>query len=396
MMIARRITPLIREDLEKKMVLLSGPRQCGKTTLTRRDLFAGDSKKLAYLNWDFEKDRKLLKSLELPFERSFWVFDEIHKFRSWRNWLKGVYDRYHDEHSILVTGSARLDAYSRGGDSLQGRYYRHRLHPLTLSEAEGLAFAPNQNPFLPRGPTSAKQSTLEQLVRQGGFPEPFLASATDANRWRSSYSELLVQQEVRQLEQVIDLDRMQLLYERLPVYVGTPLSIQAVSEDLEKSHKTIQNWITIFERLYGVFRVPPYGSAKIKAVKKEQKLYFWDWGQVQTEPFRFENCVAVHLMRYCDWMNDTTGEKYELRYYKSVLNQEVDFIILNRGQPVVAVEVKSSDEPIHPALVYFLERTKIPHAFQIAFRGRQNRIETLKGGAKVRLVPALEFLSALP
>lgn len=392
----RRIEPLVEADLRRKMVLLSGPRQCGKTTVARRLLATVGG---AYFSFDVAAHRAALRRGELPETAPLWVFDELHKMRGWRSWLKGVYDLHHERHSILVTGSARLDLLRRAGDSLQGRYFHARLHPLTLSEVlrRPAAFEADALPDLAHAVPPDAHARLHDLLELGGFPEPFLGgSQRQAARWRLAYGELLVRTEARDLEGLRDLDRLEHLFERLPATVGSPLSVNALRDDLEVAFDTVASWIGALERLYAVFRIAPWGPPRIKAVKKAQKLYFWDWARVPDRAARLENLVAVHLLRLVHWLEDALGERAELRYARDVVGHEVDFVVLRRGRPWIAVEVKSSDHPLDAGLRYFLERTPVAHAFQIALDGRVDRRAPDVEGTRVRLMPAASFLAQLP
>jgi len=394
--VERRAEAPILGDLDSKMVLLAGPRQCGKTTLARRLLqrLGGE-----YFSWDVAAHRKSLRALALPEDKRLWVFDEVHKFRGWRNWLKGVYDTHGERHAVLVTGSARLAAYSRGGDSLQGRYFMHRLHPFTLSEvlAVDVTDRPDEMPTLPVEAPKATAAALDALDRLGGFPEPLLSgSERTAARWRLGYGERLVREEIRDVEDFRDLDRIEALHDALPSTVGSLLSINALREDLEVAYRTAASWLAALERLYAVFRIPPYGARGLRALKKSQKLYFWDWARVENDGARAENLVLLHLLRLVHWLADVHGEKAELRFFRDAAGHEVDAIVLRRGKPWMAVEVKLSDGPIDRGIRYLVERVPIPWAFQVALRGAVDRRVPVGQGRGVRLVPASRFLANLP
>ncbi|NMC62201.1 MAG: ATP-binding protein, partial [SAR324 cluster bacterium] len=280
----RSISKQIKEDLKEKMVFIGGPRQVGKTTLAINFLPSKSKSDPAYLTWDQKSDRLLIQKEQLPAIYSLIVLDEIHKYRSWRNLVKGYFDRYFPKVNYLITGSARLDVYRHGGDSLHGRYYYHRLHPLSLKE-------------LNNNPTSAD---LAHLFKYGGFPEPFLkATERFLARWRRSRIESVFQEDIRELESVKDLSRLELLFETLPDRLCSPLSLNAIAKDLEVSRDSVALWIEIFDRMYLTFRISPYGGPKIRAVKKEQKLYFWDWTIANKDGPRFENLVALQLLKYC-------------------------------------------------------------------------------------------------
>ena len=391
-------TAAIVEDLAQKMVFLVGPRQCGKTTLARHIIAREGG---AYFSWDVDAHRRALRSGSLPEQERLWVFDELHKQRTWRNWLKGQFDLHHGRHRILVTGSARLEVYSRGGDSLQGRYFLHHLHPFTLSEVAGrarqLSSLEDLVHRLEEPARRAENSLLTDLLRLGGFPEPFLsASDRHAARWRRNYSATLIREDIRSLENLHDLDKVQLLYERLPSCVGSVLSINSLREDLEVAFETVRNWLLVLDRTYAVFRIAPMGAPRIRAVRKSQKLYLWDWTRVESEGPRLENLMAVHLLRLCDYIADVLGEDLELRYFRDVLGHEVDFVLLRRGKPWIAIEVKSgsSTEP-KAGFRYLLERNRFSLALRLALQATDHIVHPSINGTPVHSMPVAQFLAAL-
>jgi predicted AAA+ superfamily ATPase len=394
-LLPRRIESDVEQDLRTKMVFIAGPRQCGKTTLAERllDRIGG-----AYFTWDDEAHRKALRAKALPEEAPLWVFDELHKMRAWRGWLKGVVDLDRKRHQKLVMGSARLDAYGRGGDSLQGRYLMTRMHPFTLSELCGMdVVSPDEVPAFPLRAPEQAQEQLEALLRLSGFPEPLLSgSERQAGRWRLAYGARLVREEVRELELLHELDKMELLFERLPNVVGSQLSLNALREDLEVAFATVASWMTILEKLYAVFRVAPFGTPRIKAVKKASKAYCWDWARVDAPGPRFENLVMMHLLRFVHYLEDVHGEKAELRYVRDVVGHEVDALILRKSKPWLAVEIKLDDQPLSPGLTYFLERVAVPHAVQVSLRGSVHRLHESVGKTQIRSMPAATFLANLP
>lgn len=350
----RYLSPFIREDLPKKMVFLSGPRQVGKTTLALR-LLGGDEKHPAYFNWDYEADQRRLLALEFPPHQKLLVFDEIHKYKRWRNWLKGLFDKSRSERQFLVTGSARLDLYRRGGDSLSGRYHPYRLHPLSLREVDA------QGQFAQGSP-----SAVEALLRFGGFPEPFFSqSERSTRRWQQERLHQILREDLRDLERVEEVVLVARLAERLPSLVGSPLSINALREDLQVAHGTVQNWLNILERLFVMFRIAPLGGPKIRAVKKEMKGYLWDWSVVPDPGARFENLVACQLLKYCHFLEDVEGFPMELRYVRDTDKREVDFVVLKGGVPQFAVECKLTDTHVPAAIGYFAERLKIPQYYLV-------------------------------
>lgn len=326
------------------MVFVAGPRQVGKTTLAR-SLRGGAS---GYLSWDIAEDRERILARQLPPGR-LWIFDELHKYRTWRNYLKGLYDGRPEGQKILVTGSARLDAYRFGGESLQGRYHLLRLHPFSLAELGG-----------------GKRGALPDLLELGGFPEPLLGgSATEARRWSREYRTRLIREDITSIERVHDLGNLELLMLRLPALVGSPLSINALREDLQVSHKTVATWLSILERLYAIFRLSPFGAPRIRAVKKEQKHYHLDWSLVPEPGPRFENLVASHLLKWVHFAVDTEGREMELRYFRDTDGREVDLVVTENGAPKMFVECRLSETELHRPLRYLKERFPSVESWQV-------------------------------
>jgi len=264
--------------------------------------------------------------------------------------VKGICDTEKSRRRILVTGSARLDYYRKGGDSLANRYRYFRLHPFSLGE-------------LSASPT---KSDVDTLLRFGGFPEPFLLQDERELRiWQRDRVSRVVRDDLRDLEHVREISLVEHLVELLPSRVGSPLSIKSLREDLEVDHKTVDRWLTVLENLYLCFRISPFGAPKIRAVKKERKLYLWDWSMTPEGGPRFENLVASQLLKYCHFLEDTEGYAMELRFLRDTDQREVDFVVLKNRKPMFAVECKSGDRGVSPAIRYFAERTSIPRFFQV-------------------------------
>jgi len=369
-MFKRYLTTQIIHDLEKKMVFVAGPRQVGKTTLAKSIM----KDETGYLNWDIAEHRESILKRELP-PTDFLVFDEIHKYRSWRNYLKGLYDKNPGHIKILVTGSAKLDFYRFGGDSLQGRYHLLRLYPLTCAELD-----------------IKTTNDLLELLRLGGFPEPFFGkSEVEAKRWSREYRNRLIGEEITSLEHVMDLGNLELLSLRLPDLVGSPLSINSLRNDLQVSHKTVSHWLNILERLYAIIRIKPFGSPLLRAVKKEQKHYHLDWTLVADQSLRFENLMAIHLLKWVCYEQDTKGRDLELKYFRDVDGREVDFIITENLKPILLIEVKWSDADVSKGVRYLKQRFPNAEAFQLSAIGKKDYVN--KDGINVK--PALKFLDTL-
>ena len=385
----RYLTTYIVDDLKDKMVFVGGPRQVGKTTLSR-DFVAAHFKSNAYFNWDNRADRKAIIAASWPGDAELLIFDEIHKYRQWKGLIKGEYDKLKDTFKFLVTGSARLDLYRRGGDSLQGRYHYYRLHPFTLAETEGISYKSSILKELPIG-QGFHQDTLNELDVFGGFPEPYIKqSKRQLRRWHNEKIERMFREDILDVQSIRDIGNMKLLSDILSSKVGSLLSLNAIREDLEVSHRAVTHWMDILESFYYHFRIYPYSTKKIRSLKKEPKLYLWDWSEVEDEAARFENLIASHLLKFVHFITDYEGYRAELYFLRDVDKREVDFLVTIDAKPWFAVEAKLSDTNLSPNLLYFKERLSIPYVYQTV---KREKIDRLEKGA--RIISAGKFLSGL-
>lgn len=385
----RYLEALVQEDLSRKMVFLAGPRQGGKTTLARAVLERQGAG--TYLSWDSRGDRAEIRAARWPGGEALVVLDELHKWRGFQGWLKGEFDKHRDRLRFLVTGSARLDVYRRGGDSLQGRYHHYRLHPFSAAEALGASHEPPEPGAEIEVPAAAHPDVVDALMKLGGFPEPFLGGSVRVHRrWQKERLERFFREDVRDLEPIRDLGSLQILADLLPERVGAPLSLNALREDLDASHRTVSHWMDVLERLYHVFRVPPFVSPQVRALKKMPKAYLWDPTLVAEEGPRFEGLVAAHLLKLCHLLEDRDGHATALHYLRDRDGREVDFLVTVNRKPWFAVEAKLSATRVDPSLVYYKDRLRIPWAYQVTRTGTRDFVED-----GVRTLPASRFLPAL-
>lgn len=345
----RYLEPYICDDLRRKMVFMGGPRQVGKTTLSEDILEKFPGK---YFNWDDDDDRRDLLSKKWHDSEELIVFDEIHKFRRWKNWVKGVYDKQKKSHKFLVTGSARLDIYRKGGDSLLGRYHYWRLHPFTLDE-------------LPPG--ISREEAFSRLMSVGGFPEMFLeANLIESKRWRRERLDRLIHEDVRELESLNSLSDLRLLIDLLRDRVGGMVVFSNLAQDLQVSSQTVKHWISVLENMYLFFPVKPYTTKLPRAIQKPPKIFFFDNADTRDdEGVRFENLVATHLLKRLNFLEDRFGDRYELRYLRDKEGREIDFVIVKNDQIEELIEVKWQDEKIGRSLNYYHKKLNPPKSTQI-------------------------------
>ena len=353
----RYISSHILDDLRKKMVFVGGPRQVGKTTLAKAILSKNFPAGI-YLNWDYDEDRQDILQKRWSDENDLLIFDELHKFPRWKSWIKGLYDVSHEIHSFLITGSARLDVYRRGGDSLMGRYHYWRLHPFTLDE-------------IPKGFSS--KDAFNRLMTVGGFPEPFLdGDEREARRWRRERFDRVIREDVRDLESVRNIQLLSMFLDLLRHRVGGLVRLSNIASDIQISPKTAKSWLEVLERMYLVFSVRPYTKSLPRAVLKPPKVYFFDNGDVLgDEGVRFENLVATSLLKRLHFLEDRDGYCYELRYIRDKEGREVDFAVLKDGHLEELIEAKYSDDSISRHLQYYAERLKPEKATQIVAKVRR-------------------------
>lgn len=390
---------------EKSMVFLSGPRQCGKTTLAR--MISEGYANSTYFNWDVATDKRRLiddpyffqdierRDMSTPLV----VLDEIHKYKDWRNYLKGAYDRFRDQYLFLVTGSGRLDLYRRGGDSLAGRYYAFHLWPLTCAELQSRNASLEQFQADPlricRRDRSLCQATLERLLQFSGFPEPYLAAKrTTYRRWSRLYHRQVVREDVRDLTDVKHIDDIEILLSLLPSKVGAPLSIPNLATDLKVAYNTAKSWLNVLERFYMTFSITPWTANIARAIHKERKTYLFDYALVEDDGARFENLIALELLRAVTAWSDLGYGDFGLHYIRTKEKREVDFLLTERRKPFLLVEAKHGDNTPSPNLVRFQNALGVPSVQLLASGTGFKRIEN--DGGSLLVAPASWWLPYLP
>ena len=354
----RYLTRVAATDLAKKMLFLVGPRQVGKTTLAKT-LMEGVPR-AQYLNWDVANDRRIILAQSWSPRAKLLVLDEVHKMRRWKAFLKGVYDGRAAGQQILVTGSARMDAFRGSGDSLAGRYFLLRLHPVSVKEWCDAAGA-------------APEVALDRLIERGGFPEPFLAEeARDAERWRELYLEGLIREDIVEFSRIHEIRAMRLFVEVLRERVGSPVSLASIARDLQLSPTTLAKYLEILEALYIVFTVRPLHRNVARAILKAPKIYFFDTGLVQGgEGPRFENACAAMLLKHVHFLRDVEGRAVALHYIRDKEGREVDFALVQAGRLKLLAECKHADHAASSYLLSLAEQFPGAQAVQLVRELRQ-------------------------
>lgn len=372
----RYLKKYITEDLDKKIILLTGPRQAGKTTLSK--MLKND---FDYFNFDNIDDRMSLNEKSWDRSKPLIIFDELHKLKNWKSWLKGIYDTEGIPPSILVTGSARLDTYRKVGDSMAGRFFQFRIHPLDLKEIKFYLKPENID------------SELDKLLLFGGFPEPFLnGKQRFYNRWKKSHLDIIIKQDLIDLENVHQITQIETLIQLLKLRIGSPISYSSLARDLQCSDKTVKRWLTILENMYVLFKVPPFHKNVARAIQKAPKYYFYDIGQVHGDSgIKLENAVACAIQKEIHFREDCFGEERKLFYVKNKEGKEIDFCIASKNIPSLLLEVKWKDDNLSPNFEKF---TKFyPDVKMVQISKELNREKTFPNGAQIR--SASNWLSRL-
>ena len=394
---ARVYDQVLREHLRqhRQMIFLSGPRQVGKTTSAkavaahylnadvledRRDILAGPRHLAARLGLDQLRKAKTVVAL-----------DEIHKLGTWKRILKGFFDLYEDRASLLVTGSARLEVFKKGGDSLMGRYLPYRMHPFSLGEL----LDPGVPAGLWRRPRPVPASTWEDLQRLGGFPEPLLkGNAAFATAWRRLRSERLLKEDLRDLSGLRDLSHVELLAQALAANSGKPVIYATLSRDLGAGLENLRRWVATLTSLHYGFLVRPWFKSVRSSLRKEPKWYLRDWSGINDPGARAETLVANALLKTAELFHDLGRGDFALHYLRDKQKREVDFLMVKDGKPWLMVEVKAGQEGLSPALRYFADALKPAHALQANFGTKHVEADCFAAKGPM-VVPATSLLAQL-
>jgi len=388
----------------KQMVFIAGPRQTGKTTFTQ--ILAEGFKNSLYFNWDIlDEKRKLIENPSFYEEVHrkdnsvpLVVFDELHKYSNWKNYLKSLYDRDKGNYKFLVSGSGRLDMYQKGGDSSAGRYFIFYLWPFTLAELAGNNLTFEQflsNPIEVRAVPNKTQPIWNKLNRFSGFPDPYLDGTDEFYRiWSNTYRKQLLREDIRDLASIRSIEDVEILFSLLPSKVGSPLSMASLARDIHVSFDSVRNWIEIFENFFMVFRLTPWTRKITRAITKEKKLYLFDYAGIDSPAAKFENMVALELFRAVSNWNDLGLGNFSLHYLRNRDKEKVDFLISNNRKPLLLIETKLSDDRASKSLIKFQKVLNIP-AVQLVNRGDICKFVS-NSHLKIMIISADHWLSLLP
>ncbi len=398
------------EDLvsEKSMILLSGPRQVGKTTFIQ-SIVGTDYANKNYFNWDIIDNKKVLiedpyffQSMDLKDStRPLVVLDEIHKYRQWKDYLKGVYDKFHDQYVFAILGSGRLDINRKAGDALTGRFLEMHLFPFTIAELSNYQIKIKdffKDPFGGIDQVNVKETALtwELLFNLGGFPEPFLSGKQSTwRRWSANYGQQIIRNDMRSLTDVKLVEDIETLFSLLPSRIGSPMSMNNLAKDMQVSFPSVKSWLNLFDHFYLTFRLSPWAMNISRSILKEKKVYLFNYPLINDEAFRFENMVALELYRAVRSWNEWGWGDFGLCYLRNKEKKEVDFLITNSQKPVLLIEAKFSDTAPASSLLEFQAQLKVP-AIQLVNAPASTRRVIKSNNGNIGVFSASSWLATLP
>lgn len=389
---------------EKAMIFLAGPRQAGKTTFARQ--LAAAFSNSVYFNWDLVANKRLLIEKPAFFEdmnrkdntRPLVILDEIHKYKKWKNYLKGVYDEFSDRYKLLILGSGRLNVFQKGGDSLAGRYFLFTLWPFTIAELANRRRAFQdfiKNPLDVQSINQEADRLWSRLARLSGFPEPYLSNKeTFYRRWSAGYGQQLIREDIRNMTGIKDVDSMEILFSLIPSRVGSPFSMASLARDIQVSFNSVRDWLGIMESFFLIFRIPAWGKEISRAIIKEKKVYLYDYAHISDESKKFENMVALELWRAVSNWNDLGLGNFGLSYVRNKEKEEVDFLISKEGRPMLLVEAKLSDTQVSGNLLKFQSALRVP-AVQVVNKQGVHKA-SMHQKQNVLVITASQWLANLP
>lgn len=402
----RTYSYFINEHLQndRQMLFLIGPRQVGKTTISKlaEDLWSkGD---FFYFNWDNSEHQQLIISGGLHIikalgikpiigkKQTLIVFDELHKFGKWKQFIKGFFDTYEGVVKIIITGSARLDLYKKQGDSLMGRYFCYHIHPLSIREI----IRPRVDHAEIAEPLLVPQETFLQLLNFGGFPEPFTKqNIRFSNKWHSLREYQLFREDLRDLTQIQELAQIEFLGTLLQEQAGQLINYTNLAKTIKVSVPTVIRWMNCLENFYFCFKVHPWFNNVKRSLVKEPKIYLWDWSLIKNPGMRAENFVASHLLKAVHFWQDLGLGNYQLNFMRNKEKQEVDFLIVKNNTPWMLIEVNLSNKTsLNQSLFSFKKEINAKHAFQLVFDLPSTKDNCFNTTEPI-IIPVQNFLSQL-
>jgi predicted AAA+ superfamily ATPase len=264
---------------------------------------------------------------------------------------------------------------------------------LTILERGKLTNLKDFRKALADPPPSSKESSefYRGLFQFSGFPEPF-SRGTDAfyRRWFAERKTLLLREDIRDASAIREISLLEHLAHLLPERIGSPLSLNALKEDIGVAFETVRDWLLLLEQFFYLFRIAPFTGRLARTLRKESKVYLFDWVEVEQESF-----VALHLLKAERLWKAMGDVPIGLNYIRDKEKREVDFILSERGEPFCLIECKASEEDLSPSLLYFQRKLLVPFAIQLLHRADICK-KMKREGATQWVISADRWLATLP
>ncbi len=351
---------LVQENLQASLtdtpvVLIQGPRQCGKTTLART---VAEPRGYGYISFDDDNQMRAARADPMGFVIDLpprMVLDEVQRVPEIFTSLKLVVDRDRQPGRFLLTGSADVLLLPKLADSLAGRIEVLRLHPLAQVElrrrpADFLAQLFNAD-FKPDS-FERMGLSLAELVVAGGFPAALTRQAARRRIWYQSYVQTLIQRDVRDLARIASLDVMPRLLDLAARQTAHLFNVSELASPFGLSRPTVRDYLTLLERVFLVDLLPPWHTRHINRLVKTPKLHLNDTGlaaallRVDAAGLHANRALFGQLLEtfvFQELRRQASGSPETLAFYhfRNRDDHEVD-IVIERGSLLTGVEVKAS------------------------------------------------------
>ena len=339
---------------ERRVLLLSGPRQCGKTTLAREL----ESNETEYRTLD---DSTLREAAEIDPQgfikrnTKTMIIDEVQRVPSLLSEIKRTVDEDNRPGQYLLTGSTNIRSLPSVRESLAGRVAKIRLRPLAQGEIERTASRFIESAFkqsLSRRPAYFDRDTLIEIAFRGGFPEPMLLQGRGRKRWHTDYVNAILERDLQEIARIHRKSAMRELVNTLAAWSGKFMDISAIGSGLSIRRPTIESYINALETLYLIERLHPWTRTDYARVGKQSRLFTvdsglmasmlnWKMDQVRLDPDRCGKLIETFAFNEIMAQVDAGDGRYELFHYRDREKREIDFLIEREDNALLGIEVKA-------------------------------------------------------
>lgn len=338
----------------RRVILLNGARQCGKTTL---------SKQLAMKDALYRTlDDLALREIALNDPHGFvkhegktLIIDEIQRAPNLLSAIKLIVDEDTQPGQYLLTGSANIQSLPSVQESLAGRVRKIRLRPLSQGELLGSNPVFLENMFkkiFPKNKNNYDRKKIIEIAFRGGFPEAIKLEASERQQWHRDYITALLERDLNDITHIIRHNAMKELFEILAAWSGKLMDIAAIGSGLSIRRQTLESYINAVETLYLVERIDPWTRTDYERVGKQTKLYMTDSGlmssilhwhlpQVELDPDRSGKLIETFIFTELAAQIDASNEKYKLFHYRDREKREIDFLIEREDHALLGIEIKA-------------------------------------------------------